>query len=137
MGRGLRNLWAVLVPAVVASHLGGSGQIFTAWLLGGAVALVGALALAELGAAMPQAGGPVVYLSRAFGPVWGYLYGWSAFAVTNTAGVGAIAVAFATYLGFFVPLGETGVRVVAIAAPDEAQHAEARLAVAAGGDAGH
>ena len=103
-----------LVPAVVATHLGGSGQVIAAWLLGGVVSLLGALAIAELGAAMPHSGGLVVYLSRAFGPVWGYLYGWSAFAVSNTAGIAALAVASATYLGFFVPLSSTGVRVVAI-----------------------
>lgn len=105
-----------LVPAVIATHLGGSGPILAAWLIGGIAALLGSLALAELGAAMPHAGGPVVYLNRAFGPVWGYLYGWSAAFVTNPAGIAAIAVAFATYLGFFVPLGEMGVRLVAIAA---------------------
>lgn len=104
-----------LVPAVVATYIGGSGQILAAWLLGGVVSLLGALAIAELGAAMPHSGGLVVYLARAFGPVWGYLYGWSAFAVSNTAGIAALAVATATYLGFFIPLGAGGVRIVAIA----------------------
>ncbi|MDQ2671102.1 MAG: amino acid permease [Gemmatimonadota bacterium] len=104
-----------LVPAVIATLLDGWGPILTAWLLGGMVALLGALALAELGAAMPHAGGPVVYLNRAFGPVWGYLYGWSAAVVTNPAGIAAIAYAFATYLAFFVPLDQSGVKLVAIA----------------------
>lgn len=103
-----------LVPAVVATHVAGSGQVLAVWLLGGLVSLVGALAIAELGAAMPHSGGLVVYLTRAFGPVWGYLYGWSAFAVSNTAGIAALAVASATYLGFFVPLDGGGVRLVAI-----------------------
>lgn len=105
-----------LVPAVVATHLDTPGPVLLAWLVGGVVSLLGGLAIAELGAAIPRSGGLVVYLSRAFGPIWGFLYGWSAFMVSNTAAIAAIAVAFATYAGFFVPLGATAVKVVAIAA---------------------
>src|SRR6266849_3702693 len=84
------------------------------WVVGGVVSLLGALSLAELGAALPQAGGAFVYLTRAFGPVWGYLYGWANGTVINPASIAAIAVGFASYLAVFVPLSPWGIRGVAI-----------------------
>src|SRR2546430_16979162 len=76
---------------------------------------LGALSVAELGAAMPRAGGIYVYLREAYGPVWGYLYGWTSGVVINPASIAAIALGFATYLGFFVPLGDGGIKAVAVA----------------------
>src|SRR2546427_1064765 len=64
---------------------------------------------------MPRAGGLYVYLSEAYGPVWGYLYGWTSGVVINPASIAAIAVGFATYVGFFTPLGAAGIKAVAIA----------------------
>lgn len=104
-----------IVPAIVALHLPASGLVIAVWVVGGAVSLLGALCVAELGGAFPEAGGQYVYLRHAYGPVWGFLYGWAAFAVINTASIAAIAVACAIYLGFFVPLGEFGVKLVALA----------------------
>jgi len=77
--------------------------------------MFGALSVAELGAMMPDAGGQYVYLREAYGPFWGFLYGWTAFAVINTASIAAVAVTFATYLGYFFPLSQSGVNLVAIA----------------------
>ena len=103
-----------IVPAIIAQHVGATGPILLVWIVGGVVSLFGALSVAELGAAMPEAGGQYVYLSRAYSPVWGFLYGWATFAVVNTASIAAIAVGFATYVGFFTPLGEVAVRAVAV-----------------------
>ncbi|MFN0157342.1 MAG: APC family permease [Bacteroidota bacterium] len=103
-----------LVPATIALYLNSSGLILLVWVFGGIVSLLGALSIAELGAAMPRAGGIYVYLREAYGPIWGFLYGWTAFAVTNTASIAAIAVGFATYLGYFVPLDATSTTVVAV-----------------------
>jgi APA family basic amino acid/polyamine antiporter len=55
------------------------------WIVGGIISLFGALSVAELGAAMPRSGGQYVYLTEAYGPLWGFLYGWSSFSVINTA----------------------------------------------------
>src|SRR5438874_11118890 len=85
------------------------------WVVGGGVSLLGALSVAELGAAMPKAGGIYVHLRAADGPVWGYLYGWTSGVVINPASIAAIALGFATYLGFFVPLGDGGIKAVAVA----------------------
>jgi APA family basic amino acid/polyamine antiporter len=78
------------------------------------VSLFGALSVAELGAAMPKAGGQYVYLNEAYGPVWGYLYGWTAVAVINTASMAAVGVAGAEYLRFFIPLSDFEVKEIAI-----------------------
>jgi APA family basic amino acid/polyamine antiporter len=75
--------------------------------------MFGALSVAELGAIMPKAGGQYVYLREAYSPLWGFLYGWSAFAVINTASIAAVAVTFATYLGYFFPLDPFAIKIVA------------------------
>lgn len=103
-----------IVPATIAMHAQGSALTVIVWIVGGLVSLMGALAIAELGAAMPEAGGQFVYLREAYGPVWGFLYGWGAFMVINTASIAAIAVAFAQYLGYFFPLTGTEIKIVAI-----------------------
>ena len=72
------------------------------------------MSVAELGAAMPRAGGQYVYLNEAYGPVWGYLYGWSAVAVINTASIAAVGVAFAEYLSFFTSLSSFDIKSIAI-----------------------
>jgi len=103
-----------IVPATVALHAGGSGLMILAWVVGGAVSLCGAMSVAELSAALPEEGGQYAYLREAYGPLWGFLYGWATCAVINTASIAAIAVGFATYLGFFTPLGPWGIRLVAV-----------------------
>jgi len=103
-----------IVPATVAMHAQGSALTVIVWIVGGLVSLMGALAIAELGAAMPEAGGQFIYLRAAYGPVWGFLYGWGAFMVINTASIAAIAVVFAQYLGYFFPLTAVEIKIVAI-----------------------
>ncbi len=103
-----------MVPATVALLTGSSSLMFIVWILGGIVSLFGALSVAELGAAMPQAGGQYVYLNKAYGPIWGYLYGWSAVAVINTASIAAVGVAFAEYLGFFFPVSALSIKGIAV-----------------------
>jgi amino acid transporter len=104
-----------IAPAIVAVHVTGSVPAMGVWVVGGLVSLLGALCVAELGGALPEAGGQYAYLREAYGPVWGFLYGWAGFAVINTASVAAIAVGFASYVGFFVPLGPLGSKGVALA----------------------
>jgi APA family basic amino acid/polyamine antiporter len=104
-----------IVPATVALHVQSSFLAVFVWVAGGVVSLFGALSVAELSAAMPYAGGQYVYFRKAYGPLWGFLYGWTAFVVTNTASIAAISVGFATYLAFFLPVDEGGVKAVAVA----------------------
>jgi APA family basic amino acid/polyamine antiporter len=90
-----------------------------AWVVAALFSLAGALTIAELSAALPEAGGLSVYLDRAFGPFWGFFYGWALFVVIQTASIAAVAVAFASYFGHFVslsPRGAEGLAICAIAA---------------------
>src|SRR5205807_8540309 len=73
------------VPAAIAADLHATSLTLLAWVVGGVVSLLGALSVAELAAAMPEAGGGFVYLREAFGPAWGWLYGWSNGVVINPA----------------------------------------------------
>jgi basic amino acid/polyamine antiporter, APA family len=103
-----------LVPSVIAQQVHATIPTILVWVVGGVVSLLGALSVAELGAALPGSGGGTVYLARAYGPVWGYLYGWANGTVINPASIAAIAVGFAGYLGVFVPLTAGGIKLVAI-----------------------
>src|SRR3989442_7897544 len=81
-----------LVPSDIAAQLHASSLTILVWVVGGAVSLLGALSVSELGAAMPKAGGQYVYLTEAYGPVWGYLFGWTSGGVINPASFPAHAV---------------------------------------------
>jgi len=104
-----------IVPATVAAAVHGTALMTLVWVIGGIVSLLGALSIAELAAAYPEAGGQYAYLREAYGTIWAFLYGWANFAVINTAAIAAIAVGFGRYIGFFIPLSELAIRVVAIA----------------------
>jgi len=103
-----------LVPATIAGHLQALGPILLVWMLGGLLILFGSLTLAELSSVLPETGGPYVYLEHSFGRVWGFLYSWNHFFINTAGSVAALAVAFATYLGYFVP-GLSSWRVPAVA----------------------
>ncbi|MCF8232517.1 MAG: amino acid permease [Bacteroidales bacterium] len=87
----------------LAKDLGHPLTILIAWLVGGLVALCGALTYAELGVRMPRSGGEYHYLSRLFHPMAGFLAGWISLIVGFSAPVAAVAVAFSRYLGSVVP----------------------------------
>ncbi|MEK9139492.1 MAG: amino acid permease [Nitrospirota bacterium] len=82
----------------MARDLGDPGLILSVWLVGGSIALAGALSYSELGAALPVAGGEYVYLRRAYGPFIGFLSGWTSFAVGFSAAIAAGAMSFAAYV---------------------------------------
>lgn len=104
-----------MTPASIARELPSPLLIVSVWVLGGVTALCGALTYAELGGMMPDAGGVYVYLARAYGGLWGFLYGWAYFVVVNTGGLAAIALVYASYLGYFVHLSAAGIKIVAVA----------------------
>lgn len=104
------------LPATMAGALPATGPLLGVWFAAGVVSILGALCLAELGTMMPEQGGLTIYLREAFGPFWGFLYGWTCFALTNTVALAAIAMVFAEYLGVLLPMGAGVQRGVAIAA---------------------
>lgn len=92
-----------LVPSAMIRNVGSVRELFVVWVVAGVLSLFGALTYAELAAAMPEAGGEYVYLSEAYGPFWGYLYGWTQFWVAKSGSIATLAAGFYTYLAAFVP----------------------------------
>jgi APA family basic amino acid/polyamine antiporter len=90
-------------PDGVARLLPSPGALLIGWVAGGIISFAGALVFAELGAAMPNAGGQYLFLREAYGDLVGFLYGWSLFAVIHTGTLAALAVGYAEYFGSFVP----------------------------------
>jgi APA family basic amino acid/polyamine antiporter len=91
-------------PGRIAVLLPTSGLVILAWLLGAGLAVCGALSYAELGATYPEAGGNYVFLRESYGPLWGFLYGWSAAFITQSGTVAILAVGFTKYAGMTSPV---------------------------------
>ena len=96
-----------MTTGIIAGYLPSPGLILVVWLVGGFIALSGALSFGELGAMYPQAGGQYVYLREAYGPWAGFLYGWGFFWVIECGGIAALAVGFGEYFGYFFPFLST------------------------------
>src|SRR5512139_3208525 len=92
-----------IVAADIARQVQSPGLMMMTWVVTAALTIIAALSYGELAAAMPHAGGQYVYLREAFGPLFGFLYGWTLFLVIQTGTIAAVAVAFAKYTGVFVP----------------------------------
>jgi APA family basic amino acid/polyamine antiporter len=115
----LRQLGLVSATALVVSNMVGTGIfgttgfmvgqlgdakiIFAAWAVGALFALAGAFSYSELGINFPSSGGEYVYLTRAFGPTWGFMTGWTSFFAGFSAPIAAAALTFSDYLGHFFP----------------------------------
>jgi APA family basic amino acid/polyamine antiporter len=84
-------------PYIVAQRLDSSVLVLGAWVAGGAIALAGAFAYAELGALFPRAGGQYVYLRDGWHPLAGFLYGWALLVLIESGAIAAVAITFATY----------------------------------------
>jgi basic amino acid/polyamine antiporter, APA family len=93
-----------LVPHNVALQVGSVGALYLVWIVGGALALAGALSLAELGAAMPEAGGIYVYLRESYGKLFAFLYGWGSLLVIDAGSAATLAAAFGIYSSAFIPM---------------------------------
>jgi APA family basic amino acid/polyamine antiporter len=106
-----------LTTGIMASSLPSAGLVLLAWTVGGLLTLAGALTYAELGAALPKAGGQYVYLREAYGPLAAFLFGWILFLVYMTGGIAALALAFAEYLGYFFPTLGTGHILFSVSVP--------------------
>lgn len=92
-----------LVPSAMIRYVGSVRMLFVVWVAAGLLSMFGALTYAELAAAMPEAGGEYVYLTAAYGPFWGFLYGWTQFWVAKSGSIATLAAGFYTYLTIFYP----------------------------------
>lgn len=109
-----------LVPNTMVKNVGSPMMVFAVWIFGGMLSLFGALSYAELAAALPEAGGEYVYLREAYGPFWGFIYGWTQMWVAKSGSIATLATGFFIYLANFrpelegvwavipLPLGEAG-----------------------------
>ena len=104
-----------LVPHDVAQQVGSVEALFLVWIVGGILALGGALSLGELGAAMPEAGGVYVYLRQAYGRLFAFLYGWGMLLVIHSGSLATLAVAFGIYSSTFLPLTPLEQKLIASA----------------------
>jgi APA family basic amino acid/polyamine antiporter len=93
-----------LKPAEMAREGRFVSVVFAAWIIGAILSLFGALSFAELGAAIPEAGGEYAYLRRAFGPVWGFLFGWMHSIVGRPSSLSSISAGMARFLSFLLPV---------------------------------
>ena len=92
-----------IVSADITRNVGSAGWLIAIWVITGFMTLTAALSYGELSAMYPKAGGQYVYLKEAFNPLAGFLYGWSFFAVIQTATIAAVGVAFSKFAAYLVP----------------------------------
>jgi len=105
-----------LVPNLIAREMKSAPAILGVWIFAGVVSFFGSLACAELGTMLPSTGGQYVFLREAYGPLVGFLCGWSTFLVARTAQVAWMAVTLALFVSYFVPLPATSSKLLGIAA---------------------
>lgn len=103
-----------VTPYEIVKAVPHHGFVLIVWILGGVIAMTGALTFAELGAMFPKSGGVYVFLKEAYGDLVGFLYGWIILLVINTGALAALGIALAEYMTFFVPLGYWGKILLAI-----------------------
>lgn len=92
-----------ITSAESARLTGAPGWLLLAWAVAGLLTVTGALCCSELATMMPRAGGVYVFFREAYGPAMGFLYGWTLFLVIQTGTIAAVAIAFAKFLGVFIP----------------------------------
>src|ERR1700689_1377878 len=87
----------------LAGQLGSPLLVLSIWVVGSICAFAGPMCYSELGVNLPSSGGEYVYLTRAFGPTWGFMTGWVSFFAGFSAPIAGVALLFADYLGYFFP----------------------------------
>lgn len=92
-----------IVSADITRNVGSAGWLIIVWLITGFMTITAAVSYGELSGMFPKAGGQYVYLKEAYNPLAGFLYGWSFFAVIQTATIAAVGVAFSKFLAYMVP----------------------------------
>ena len=103
-------------PSLVSGAVPSISGMLLVWAVAGVLTLIGALVTAELASAFPGSGGVYVFLRESWSPAVAFLWCWAMFWSMHTGIIAAIATVCARYIGFFIPLGDTGVRAVAIGA---------------------
>ena len=103
-------------PSVITGTVPSLTAVYAVWIASGILTLFGALIAAELASAFPHAGGVYVFLREAFSPAIAFLWGWAMFWTMHTGIIAVIAMVFARYMSFFIPVGDVGLRALAVSA---------------------
>lgn len=104
-----------LIPSSIAAHLNGLGPVLAVWLLGGVLAVLGALSVAELASMYPGTGGICTYLRHAYGRLTAFLYAWGLLFMIQSGSIAALGVAFGLYAGQIFPLSVAQEKVLSAA----------------------
>ncbi len=142
-GIGLLGAMLLVIGSVIGSgiflttgnmvqELPSTPLVLAAWVVGGLLAMTGGLTYAEMGSMFPRSGGLYVFLSEAYGAVWGFLFGWACLLVILTGSVATVAVGFAEYFSYFFPSLGTDRVLTTFAMPWGAWSISAGQLVAAG-----
>jgi APA family basic amino acid/polyamine antiporter len=110
-----------LVASDMSREVNSMWKVLVVWIVGGVIVLFGALCYAELGAAMPEAGGDYVYVGRGIGPLWGFLYGWTFSVIMRPGAAAVIAAGLVRFVGFLVPFMTAPIFVWNLHVPFQAQ----------------
>lgn len=127
-GIGLTGATLLVIGSVIGSgiflttggmfaELPSTTLVLAAWVAGGLLAMAGGLTYAEMGSMYPRSGGLYVFLSEAYGPIWGFLFGWACLLVILTGSVATVAIGFAEYFSYFVPALGTDRILLSVAMP--------------------
>src|SRR5476649_1916483 len=103
-------------PTVITGAVPTVQGVYWVWITAGVLTLFGALITAELASAYPHAGGVYVFIREAFSPAVGFLWGWAMFWTMHTGIIAVIAMVFARYAAFFIPVGDLGLKLFAVGA---------------------
>lgn len=101
-------------PSDIANYLPSEGLMLSVWMLGGLIAICGALTFAKISSQFPHVGGFYVFLKEAFGTLPAFLFGWSMLVVINTGSLAALSLVFTSYLSSFFPMSESVQVIVAV-----------------------
>ncbi len=101
-------------PSEITGQVPSVLGIFMVWLIAGILTFFGALVCAEMSSIFTQTGGVYVFLKESLSPSVGFLWGWGMFWSIHSGIIAAIAVIFARYVGYFMPLGSVGIKVVSV-----------------------
>lgn len=103
-----------IVSSDIARHTGSAGWLMVVWLISGFMTLTAALTYGELSAMFPKAGGQYIYLKEAYGPLVSFTFGWTFFAVIQTATIAAVGVAFSKFTAYLFPVLDEDVYLLSI-----------------------
>jgi APA family basic amino acid/polyamine antiporter len=106
-----------LTTGGMAALIPSASLLLLAWVVGGILAITGGLTYAEMGGMFPRSGGVYIFLREAYGSLFAFLYGWASLLVIISGSVAAVAVGFAEYLSYFVPVLSTSNIVLAVSTP--------------------